>query len=207
MEIDNVPIAEIVPYLKNPRKNDVAVDVIAKSIKEFGFRVPVILDKDNVIIAGHTGVKAAQKIGLTEVPVIWADDLTEAQVKAFRIMDNKSHEYSAWDYELLKEEIKELKDLKVDLDLTGFKAEEINFFNPEGDGPANNPYEEWRKSGGTDYSNENTMGVKTILLHFKTEEDVREFSELVHQTITPKTKYLWFPKQPTDEASQYQYEE
>ena len=63
------------------------------------------------------------------------------------------------------------------------------------------------KIRGTDYSNENTMGVKTILLHFKTEEDVREFSELVHQTITPKTKYLWFPKQPTDEASQYQYEE
>lgn len=126
MEIDKVPIAEIVPYSKNPRKNDKAVDIVAKSIKEFGFRVPIILDKDNVIIAGHTRLKAAQKLGLTEVPVIWADDLTEDQAKAFRIMDNKSMEYADWNIDLLKEEFKALKEIDYDLSLTGFSESELN---------------------------------------------------------------------------------
>jgi len=128
MKIENVPISEIIPYERNPRKNDKAVDIVAKSIKEFGFRIPIILDKDNVIIAGHTRLKAAQKLNLKEVPVIWADDLTEEQVKAFRIMDNKSHEYSEWDRDLLIEELKELENMNVDLEITGFSAPELNEF-------------------------------------------------------------------------------
>lgn len=126
MEIDMVPIAEIIPYDKNPRKNDKAVDIVSKSIKEFGFKVPIIIDKDNIIVAGHTRLKAAQKLNLTEVPVIWADDLSEEQIKAFRIMDNKTTEYAQWDIELLKTELTDLKEAGYDLSLTGFNETELN---------------------------------------------------------------------------------
>src|SRR3990167_3710485 len=102
IKIEYIPINEIIPYSKNPRKNEKTVDIVAKSIKEFGFKNPIILDKNNEIVAGHTRLKAAIKLGLTEVPIIWADDLTESQVKAYRIMDNKSMEYAEWDFELLK---------------------------------------------------------------------------------------------------------
>jgi len=121
LQVEYIPVNEIIPYSKNPRKNDKSVDVVAKSIKEFGFNVPVLLDKENVIIAGHTRVKAAKKLGLNEVPVIWLENLTEEQAKAFRIMDNKSIEYASWDWELLKGEFQEISDLS----LTGFSEAEI----------------------------------------------------------------------------------
>lgn len=121
LEIEYIPISEIQPYKNNPRKNDRAVDIVAKSIKEFGFRNPIILDKKNEIIAGHTRLKAAIKLGMNDVPVIWADDLTEEQVKAFRIMDNKSIEYAQWDWELLKGEFECISNLS----LTGFSEAEI----------------------------------------------------------------------------------
>lgn len=202
-----LPPSEIIPYENNPRKNENAVEVVAKSIKEFGFKQPIIIDKDNVIVAGHTRLKAAMKLGLKEVPVIWADDLTEEQVKAFRIMDNKSSEYATWDYESLRREIVDLKELKYDIDLTGFRVDEINFLehgeNPEG----NNAYQEWRKSGDIDYDNENQNGHKVITLHFASEEAIAEFSRLVKQPITRKTKYLWFPKQAEDNIANLKYEE
>lgn len=125
IQITYIPISEIIPYEKNPRKNDRAVDVVADSIKQYGFTVPIILDKNNIIIAGHTRLKAAIKLGLKEAPVIWRDDLSESQVKAFRIMDNKSSEYARWDLDLLKTEFEDLKNLQFDLDLTGFSEAEI----------------------------------------------------------------------------------
>jgi len=120
MEIENIPISEIVPYENNPRKNDSAVGIVAKSIKEFGFRVPIILDDKNIIVCGHTRVKAAIKLGMTEVPAIYAEGLTDEQIKAFRIMDNKTQEYAKWDEDLLKEELNSLKDAGFDISLTGF---------------------------------------------------------------------------------------
>ncbi len=126
METINIPIGDIAHYQGNPRKNDQAVNVVAKSIKEFGFLVPVILDDKNTIVAGHTRVKAAAQLGMTEVPVVYAEGLTDEQIKAFRIMDNKSHEYSWWDTDLLKQELEELKDLGVDLSTTGFLDRELN---------------------------------------------------------------------------------
>lgn len=113
-------ISELKPYENNPRFNDKAVDAVAASIKEFGFKVPIVIDKDNVIIAGHTRLKAAQKLGMTEVPVIIADDLTEEQVKAFRIADNKVAELAEWDFEKLE---MELKELNIDMNQFGFEIE------------------------------------------------------------------------------------
>jgi ParB-like chromosome segregation protein Spo0J len=123
--VENMKISEIIQYENNPSNNDAAVDKVAESIKEFGFKVPIIVDKDNVIIAGHTRYKAAVKLGLEIAPVIKADDLTEQQVKAFRIMDNKSSEFATWNYEVLLQELEELRLDDYDLDLIGFNLNEF----------------------------------------------------------------------------------
>ena len=125
MKLIELSIDEIIPYENNPRKNDNAVDKVAESIKEFGFKVPIIIDKENIIIAGHTRYKAAKKLDIKKVPVIMAEDLTEEQVKAFRIMDNKSSEFATWDYESLLLEMESLKIEDYNLELTGFDFNEI----------------------------------------------------------------------------------
>lgn len=115
MKIINRKIDEIIPYKNNPRNNDEAVDYVAKSIEEFGFKVPIILDKNNIIVTGHTRLKAAKKLGLKEVPTIMADDLTDEQIKAFRLADNKVSEYATWNDDLLNIELQDL-----DIDMTDF---------------------------------------------------------------------------------------
>ena len=114
-------LAELVPYENNPRDNSKAVNAVAESIREFGFKNPIIVDKDDVIVAGHTRLKAAKRLGLGEVPVIRADDLTEEQVKAYRLADNKTAELAGWDFILLDSELKQLG--KIDMELFGFKME------------------------------------------------------------------------------------
>ena len=118
MEIIERKVSELIPYANNPRHNDSAVDAVAASIKSFGFKVPIIVDKDGVIVAGHTRLKAAQKLGLDRVPCIIADDLTPEQVKAFRLADNKVGELADWDFEKLDLELEEL-----DFDMTPFGFE------------------------------------------------------------------------------------
>ena len=108
---------ELIPYSNNPRVNDGAVDAVAKSIEEFGFRNPIIVDKNNVIIAGHTRLKASQKLGLKKVPVIVADDLTDEQANALRLAGNKTNELSDWDFDKLKEE---LDAITIDMSQFGF---------------------------------------------------------------------------------------
>ena len=120
MQIEEVNINELTPYRNNPRNNDAAVDAVAASIKEFGFKVPIIIDKDNVIVAGHTRLKAAQKIGLENVPCIKADDLTPEQLKAFRLADNKVGELATWDFDKLEEELTELDALDLDFEMSDF---------------------------------------------------------------------------------------
>lgn len=107
MQIIYKSIEEIKPYENNPRINDEAVEYVANSIKEFGFRNPIILDKNNVIICGHTRLESAKNLGMKEVPVIIADDLTDEQVKALRLADNKVAEKSMWDYSKLDEELED----------------------------------------------------------------------------------------------------
>lgn len=124
MDIKYMTPGELVPYDKNPRINDEAVDLVANSIHEFGFKQPIVIDTDNVIIAGHTRWKAAKKLKLKEVPVIMANDLTPAQVKAYRLADNKVAEASDWDPELLDFELDELEDLDFDMEPFGFDSEE-----------------------------------------------------------------------------------
>lgn len=113
MNIIEKKITEIIPYEKNPRKNDEAVKYVAESIKQFGFKVPIVIDKNNVIVAGHTRYKASKKLGLKEVPCIVADDLTEEQIKAYRLADNKVAEQAEWDFDLLGEELSDILDIDM----------------------------------------------------------------------------------------------
>jgi DNA modification methylase len=119
-------IEDIKPYPGNPRQNDQAVDAVAASIREFGFRQPIVVDEQGVIIVGHTRYKAALKLGLKKVPVHVAKDLTPAQIKAYRIADNKTAEIADWDHDRLVQELAELEKMAFDLDLLAFTPEELN---------------------------------------------------------------------------------
>lgn len=116
LKIVNKNIKDLIPYEKNPRKNDKAVEYVANSISQFGFKVPIVIDKNNVIVAGHTRYKASQELGLTEVPCIVADDLNEEQINAFRLADNKVSEKASWDFKLLDEELDNI----LDFDMSDF---------------------------------------------------------------------------------------
>lgn len=120
MDIIMKPVGDLIPYINNPRHNDQAVDAVASSIKNFGFKVPIVIDAKNEIINGHTRLKAAKKLGLDEVPVIVADDLTPEQIKAFRLADNKVGELADWDEEALAIELEELENLDFDMSEFGF---------------------------------------------------------------------------------------
>ena len=125
MKIEMRSIAGIRPYENNPRSNDAAVDAVAESIREFGFRQPIVVDGDGVIVVGHTRYKAALKLGLAEVPVHVADGLTPAQLKAYRLADNQTARLSEWDQEKLIRELTELQSMDIDLDVTGFSSGEL----------------------------------------------------------------------------------
>ena len=123
MQIISKNIEEIKEYENNPRNNDNAVEYVARSIKDFGFKIPIIIDKNNVIVAGHTRYKAAKELNLTEVPCIVADDLTDEQIKAFRLVDNKSAELAEWNLELLNIELENIHD--IDMNLYNFELSEL----------------------------------------------------------------------------------
>jgi DNA modification methylase len=123
------PLEKIIPYARNARKiPPEAVDKVAASIQEFGWRQPIVVDRDGVIICGHTRLLAARKLGLREAPVHVAENLTPAQVRAYRLLDNRSHEETTWDKDLLGLELLDLQGMGIDLDLTGFDFQEIDEF-------------------------------------------------------------------------------
>jgi len=125
-QITELKLDSLIPYARNPRINDAAVDGVAASIKEFGFINPIVVDADNVIVCGHTRYKAAQKLGLENVPCILVGDLTPEQIKAYRIMDNRTSELSEWDTSLLAQEIE-----ATNYPLDFFELEEITFAGRE----------------------------------------------------------------------------
>lgn len=143
LNVRNIPIEEIKAYENNPRRiSDNAVNAVAESIKAFGFKVPVILDSENVIVTGHTRILAAKKLGLQEVPCVVADDLTPEQAKALRLADNKTGELSGWDFEKLDLELEELADFDIDMSEFGFEIGDtesyINDLNNGMDGSEKN---------------------------------------------------------------------
>ena len=125
MEIINRQISDIKPYEHNPRHNDGAVDAVARSIQEFGFLVPCVITADNVLVTGHTRIKACKKLGIQQVPCVMAENLTDEQIKAFRLADNKVSEIATWDFELLNQELEAI----LDIDMTdfGFEVADLDF--------------------------------------------------------------------------------
>ncbi|MDD7055363.1 MAG: ParB N-terminal domain-containing protein [Selenomonadaceae bacterium] len=145
MQIVERSVAELVPYENNPRKNEPAVEKVAASSKAFGFKVPIIVDKDNVIVAGHTRLLAAKELGFEKVPCIIADDLTEAQIRAFRLADNKVSEFSGWDFDKLDEELAGIQcmdlDRNIDMEAFGFDGMTAIGADDDPDGGLNDFFE------------------------------------------------------------------
>ena len=174
MNIIEKNLSEIKPYEKNPRKNDNAVEYVANSIKEFGFKVPIVIDNNGVIVAGHTRYKASKKLGLEKVPCIIADDLTPEQIKAYRLADNKVSEKSEWDFDLLQDELSEI--LNIDMEMFDF--------NKLGSGEGENPYS--KKINIPQYE---ITGEKPDILELVDDEKTNELiEEIKNSKVTKKEK-------------------
>lgn len=118
-------VNDVIPYENNPRVNDKAVEAVAASVKEFGFKQPIVVDSAGVIVVGHTRLKAAKLLGMDKVPVVVADDLTDEQIREYRLADNKTAELAEWDFGKLQEEMDALKD--VDMSVFGFDVADAEF--------------------------------------------------------------------------------
>jgi len=145
MEVKNVDIDSIKPYKNNPRNNDDAVEATANSIKEFGWQQPIVVDNDGVIIVGHTRLKAAKKLGLKQVPIVVAENLTDEQANAYRLADNKTGELADWDFDLLDDELSDIPN--IDMNQFGFdEPEDVDIdeltFDP-GETTGNKEYLSW----------------------------------------------------------------
>jgi DNA modification methylase len=125
MKIQITAIEKVIPYARNPRRNQGAIAKVAASIKEFGWKQPIVVDPEMVVIAGHTRLAAAHSLGMAEVPILIADDLTQAQIKAYRLADNRVSQEAEWDHDLLTLELQDLVGEEYDLDLTGFSDDEL----------------------------------------------------------------------------------
>jgi ParB-like chromosome segregation protein Spo0J len=172
MIIKNVDINNIKPYAGNPRKISAkAVGMVANSIREFGFQQPIVVDKENVIVVGHTRFQASKELGMKEVPVV-VGDFTDAQAKAYRIADNRINEETGWDYSILQEELNKLLDLDIDLNLTGFTSEELDSMFAKEEIEITDPID------AIDDENHLINDVKMIQLFFEPEHE-RRFREIV----------------------------
>lgn len=174
MEIVYRKLNELKPYENNPRINEEAVEYVANSIKEFGFKVPLVITADGVIVAGHTRYQASKELGLSEVPCIVADDLTDEQIKAFRIADNKTASKSAWDYDKLKLELED-----IDMNMLDFGFEEFELSMIMGDYMPERYDEELVKQ----YSEkaDDFLENKRIIITYRTEEETEFIKRLIKE--------------------------
>lgn len=180
MNVEMWPIEKVKPYPTNPRITARALGPLMESIRQFGFRQPVVVDADGVLIVGHARREAALKLGLAELPVHVATDLTPEQVKAYRLADNKTGELAFWNFDLLRNEVADLQELDVDLEAFGFDL---------------TPFDarvEWK--GMPEFAQEKSPGYKSLIVRFLTPEDYKAFAALIGQDLTPETKDLWYPK-------------
>lgn len=198
MKVIQLKISEVVPYEKNSRKHsDEQVKLIAKSITDFGFNQPILLDQENVIIAGHGRFLAAQSLGLDEVPVCYpARKLTEKEIRALRILDNKLQNDSYWDYENLEGEFEFLVDNDFSLEDWGLDRLRDLF----GDVTSGNVDDEWNEM--PEYTSEDETARYSIKVNFLTEEHLKQFASLLKQSLTVKTRSCWYPEQKRRDLKQ-----
>ena len=165
MQIKFLSIEEVIPYESNPRNNDKAVEYVKNSISEFGFKVPIVIDKNNVIVCGHTRYKAAKQLNLESIPCIMADDLTDEQIRAYRIADNKVTEFSVWDYDLLNAELENLDEL--------FNMSQFGFYEADND-YLDNLFDELEEDSQKENDEEETEEFFAVV-RFDTEEQLDDF--------------------------------
>lgn len=196
-EVEERERSSLTPYANNARTHsDEQVKRIVASMQEFGWTIPVLIDEEGNVIAGHGRLLAAEVLGIELVPCIVARGWSEAQRRAYTLADNKLTLSSGWDMEMLTFELSELKKLDFELDLTGFsKAESDGLFSVFGDSDAaGTPDEEWL--GMPNFKNEDQTSHRHIVVHFRNDDDVREFEKRIRQEVTDKARFLWFPPKP-----------
>ena len=196
MKVEAKSIDEIKPYENNPRNNDDAVDAVANSIKEFGWQQPIVVDKDMVIIVGHTRYKAAKKLGMDKVPVVVASSLTPEQVKAYRLADNKVGELADWNLPKLNIELDDIND--IDMSDFGFdenfddNIEENNSFGVESNSVSNNAEQNYEPDyTENSYEPDNTANTESNYTQSNTENnneelDLNDFSDDKFDVVCPK---------------------
>jgi len=201
MEIIKKDINELKPYKDNANTHSrESIDIIRKSIFEFGFNVPVIIDRESNVICGHGRIIAASEIGMTEVPCIIKEDLTKVQLKAYRIMENKTHEYSQWDFNILKKELDFLNEKEYGLEFTGFSNEEFEKLNGI---EIEDHKGEW--NGMPEYQNTNLTPIKQIIVSFSSLENRDKFAELIGVKLTDKTKSIFYPPEEKESFKELRY--
>jgi hypothetical protein len=199
-DVEFVPIDSIKPYPNNPRHNENAIAKVAKSIQEFGWQQPIVIDPKGVIIAGHTRWYAAQSLESSVVPVHTARGLTQNQIRAYRIADNRVAQEATWDDTKLMEELHALVD-KIDMNSLGFDpAELLQIMEAPHDF---DPAKEW--SDMPDYRSKDAGAFRSILVHFKSQEVLDEFIKKTGMAITPTTRYTWYPKVEVDSVKDKAY--
>ena len=179
MNIVEKRLNELKPYENNPRINDGAVKFVKNSIEEFGFKVPIVIDKNGVIVAGHTRYKASQELGLETVPCVVADDLTDEQVKAFRIADNKTAEKASWDLDALKTEMEELEEIDgIDMRDFGFGDFEISALTEDMDAEG---YDNELMDAFSEHS-EDMLKKQRVIITYETEQEQLFLEKLLQVT-------------------------
>lgn len=203
MNVEQSALNKLLPYKDNPRKHtDRQVLQIAESISEFGFVNPILIDEKNMILAGHGRFLAAQKLELETVPVVIVDNLTEDQKTALVIADNKIAMNSTWDESLLWDQIRKLSDKGFNLDVLAF--DEMEILPMTDPNTVIDPLAEWEDM--PEYSQEDQLAFKTVYVHFKNEQDYRDFQNFIGQPMTDKTKSIWYPEEKNMDTESKRYE-
>jgi len=194
MEITELKLEDIKPYSKNPRKK-IDIEKVANSIREYGWQQPIVIDKNNVIIVGHSRYEAAKILKMKTAPVIVAN-MSHKKAIGYRIADNKTNQYSEWDYELLHNELKELIDVEYNLDNLGFNNNELDtILNWENtDSKWLDANEEWQEM--PEFNHDDLAPHRRLIINFGNAEAVEKFFKLVGQDYTDKTKFINIPFRP-----------
>lgn len=194
---------KIQAYDANSRTHsDHQVSQIAASIMEFGFTNPILIDENQTVIAGHGRLAAAQKLGIDKVPTIVLSGLTDNQKKAYVIADNKLALNAGWNYETLKAELSMLEDNQFDVNIIGFNPAELAELFSEG-AEQTNAYDEWE--GMPEFDQPDATSWKQITVHFESDEHYQAFCGLIGQSLTPKTKSIWFPAKERNDTESQRY--
>ncbi len=201
LEIAYLKLDAIQEYERNARQHsDEQIQQIANSIKEFGWSAPILIDKDNTIIAGHGRYRAARLLEMTEVPTVCLEHLTDEQRRALTLADNKLAENAAWDYGMVKLEANDLQGFEFDLSLIGFTDNEIAAFYGD---IVDDPQKEY--TGMPEFNQPDGGAFRSIIVHFHDQDGVDKFAQDNNLPITETSRYIWFPEKIVDHAMDHEY--